>query len=387
MGIELVVDATWLEEHSDAEEAAALTVRLVNQRSYPGEETGAQQVVAEWFRENGIAPELQDLKDGRQNVIVTIANGDGPVLLLNGHVDTVLAAEGWQHDPWQTWREGDTLYGLGACDMKSGVAAAMMATRALARRTDLWSGTLIFTSVVDEEAYSVGALGLVERGIRADACIVTEANWERPNLGGVGKVLVRADITGKAAHGSWPADGINAAVEAARLVARLDELPMGQHPRMTPTQTVLALNSGSPQYVITVPETARFTINRHTIPGETGEQVLADIRQLAASLDSPASFEFAIDPPYYPAWETDATDPLVERFSRAYAAEAGHEPEFQYNQGVADTNYFSTDLGIPCIQFGPYGSNYHQANEWVNVPSIGATVRVVLRTALATFNG
>lgn len=382
-----MVDSTWLDEVSDAEEAAALTVRLVRQRSYPGEEAGVQREVAAWFREMGIEPELQDLMDGRQNVIVTIENGDGPVLLLNGHVDTVLAAEGWTSDPWEPIRDGDTLYGLGACDMKSGVAAAMLATRALARRTDLWSGTVIFTSVVDEEAYSAGALGLVERGIRADACIVTEANWKRPNIGGVGKVLVRADITGKAAHGSWPADGINAAIEAARLVARLDELPMGQHPRMTPTQTVLALNSGSAQYVITVPETARFTINRHTVPGETGEQVLADIRALAASLESAATFEFAIDPPYYPAWETDATQPLIAHFSRAYAEEVGHEPEFEYNQGVADTNYFSADLGIPCVQFGPYGSNYHQANEWVNIPSIGTTVRIVLRTALATFNG
>jgi acetylornithine deacetylase/succinyl-diaminopimelate desuccinylase-like protein len=150
---------------------------------------------------------------------------------------------------------------------------------------------------------------------------------------------------------------------------------------------VLALNSGSPQYVITVPESARFTINRHTVPGETGEQVLADIRRLADSLESPATFEFAIDPPYYPAWETDASSSLIARFSRAYAEEIGHEPEFEYNQGVADTNYFSADLGIPCVQFGPYGSNYHQANEWVNIPSIGTTVRVVLRTALATFNG
>ena len=382
-----MVDTAWLNEVSDAEEAAALTVRLVNQRSYPGEEAGAQAEVAAWFRENGIEPELQDLHDGRQNVIVTIENGNGPVVLLNGHVDTVLAAEGWKQDPWKTWREGDTLYGLGACDMKSGVAAAMLATRALARRTDLWNGTLIFTSVVDEEAYSVGARGLVERGIQADACIVTEANWHRPNIGGVGKVLVRADITGKASHGSWPQDGINAAVEGAKLVARLDDMELGLHPKMTPTQAVLAFHSGSAQYVITVPEKARFTINRHIVPGETGETVLAEMRKLADSLDSPATFEFAIDPPYYPAWETDLSEPLIARFSRAYAAEAGVEPEFQYNDGVADTNYFSTDLGIPSVQFGPRGGAYHQANEWVDIPSIGAAVRVVLRTALATFAG
>lgn len=378
-----MVDPRWLRAVSDVEEAAALTERLVRQRSYPGEEAAVQQEVASWLREMGLEPELQDLHDGRQNVIVTVENGDGPTLLLNGHVDTVLAAQGWQSDPWQPRRDGDRLYGLGACDMKSGVAAAMLATRALARGLDLWRGTVIFTSVVDEEAYSAGALGLVERGIRADACFVTESNWSRPNIGGVGKVLVRADITGKASHGSMPWDGINAAVEGARLVARLDDLPLGRHPRMRASQSVLAFNSGSPRYVITVPEAARFTINRHIVPGETGEQVLEGMRALADALGSPATFEFAIDPPYYPAWETDPAHPFVAHFARAYAAEVGREPEFDFNTGVADTNYFSADLGIPCVQFGPNGAGFHQANEWVDVPSIGATVRILLRTALA----
>jgi acetylornithine deacetylase/succinyl-diaminopimelate desuccinylase-like protein len=312
-------------------------------------------------------------------------NGDGPALLLNGHVDTVVAVQGWESDPWQPRREGDRMYGLGATDMKAGVVAAMFASRALHRRRDLWRGSVIFTAVVDEEAYSAGALGLVARGIRADACIVTESNFDPPCIGGVGKVLVRVDVTGKAAHGAWPADGINAAVEAARLVARLDELALGRHPRVTGTQTVLSLHSGSEQYVITVPETARALISRHTVPGESGDQILAEVRALARSLGSPARFDIAIDPPYYPPWETDPAHPFVQRFAAAYENEVGQPPELAYNQGVADTNYFATDLGIPSVQFGPRGANYHQANEWVDVPSIGTTIRVVLRTALATF--
>ena len=372
----------WLREAADVEEAAALTTRLVALRSYPGEEAAVQAAVASWLADNGLQPELQPLDDGRHNVIATVANGAGPTLLLNGHVDTVLAARGWSSDPWTARRDGDRLYGLGACDMKAGVAAALLATRALARRRDRWRGTVIFSAVVDEEAYSAGALALVARGVRADLCVVTESSWDRPVLGGVGKVLVRADVAGKAAHGSWPADGVNAAVEAARLVARLDELPLGAHPRLTATQCVLALHSGSEQYVITVPEAARFTINRHTVPGETGEQVLADIRALAESLASPARFTFAIDPPYYPPWETAPDHPLVARFAEAYAAELGHAPDFGYNQGVADTNYFAADLGIPCVQFGPRGGGFHQADEWVDVPSIATTTRVLLRLAL-----
>ncbi|MEN9936591.1 MAG: hypothetical protein RLZZ387_3170 [Chloroflexota bacterium] len=374
--------SAWLGEAVDQEECAALTAQLVAIRSYPGEEGEVQRTVAAWLERHGIRAELTPTRDeGRPNVVARIENGDGPTLLLNGHVDTVLAAEGWSCDPWQGRRDGDRLYGLGAFDMKSGVAAMLLAARALHQRRDLWRGTVIVTSVVDEEAYSIGARALVEAGITADYCIVTEPSWERPMLGGVGKVLVRGEVYGKASHGSEPHFGINAAVEAGKLVARLEEMPLGQHPILKATQSVLSLHSGNAQYVITVPERATFTINRHTVPGETDERVLAEMRDLAASLDSPARFEFAIDPPYYPPWEISPEHPFVQRFGAAYEAEAGHAPNYGYMAGVADSNYFSTDLSIPTVQFGPYGAGAHQADEWVDVPSIAAAVRVLLRLA------
>ncbi len=377
-----MVDHSWLRESSDAEEAAALTGMLVSHRSYPGEEGPVQRAVAGWLEENGLKPELWPTEGDRPNVVARVDNGDGPTLLFNGHTDTVLAAQGWSSDPWQPRRDGDRLYGLGAADMKSGVAAAMLATRALARRRDLWRGSVIFTSVVDEEAYSIGARALVDAKLRADACVVTESSWDHPTIAGVGKVLVRTDVTGKAAHGSWPAEGINAAVEAAKLVARLDGMPLGQHPHLRPTQCVLSFHSGNDQYVITVPEKARFTINRHIVPGETDATVLAEMRALAAELHSPATFAFSIDPPYYPPWEVGPEQPIVQHFLKAFEAEAGYPPELTYNTAVADTNYFAADLGIPSVQFGPLGANIHQRDEWVDVPSISATVRVVLRLAL-----
>jgi acetylornithine deacetylase/succinyl-diaminopimelate desuccinylase-like protein len=371
----------WLQASAAVEEAAALTAQLVAIRSYPGEEGDVQRAVAAWLTAQGLQAELLPTQDDRPNVIARVENGPGPTLLLNGHTDTVLAAQGWSCDPWQGKREGDIFYGLGAADMKSGVAAAMLTTRALDRARDRWRGTVIFTSVVDEEAYSIGARALVDMQLQADYCVVTESGWETPTLGAVGKVLVRADITGKAAHGSWPEQGINAAVEAAKLIARLDEMPLGAHPRLRATQCVLSLHSGNDQYVITVPEKAQFTINRHIVPGEDGASVLAEMRHLANGLNSPANFDFAIDPPYYPAWELPADHPFAGRFALAYAAEVGHAPTWAYGSGVADTNYFAADLGIPSVQFGPHGGAFHQKDEWVDVTSIAVTVRVLLRLA------
>lgn len=376
-------DNAWMTAAIDTEEAAALTARLVAIRSYPGEEGDIQRAIAGWLHEHGIAPEMQETEGDRPNVLAYVRNGDGPTLLLNGHVDTVLAVEGWSHDPWQARRAGDRLSGLGACDMKSGVVAALLATRALAQNRDRWRGTVLFTSVVDEEAYSIGARALVDGGVRADACIVTEATDLNVVLGCIGKVLVRGDVTGKAAHASWPERGINAAVEAARFVARLDEVPLGRHPRLEASQCVLSLLSGNAQYVITVPERARFTINRHTVPGETDETVLAGMRALAASLDSPATFAFAIDPPYYPPWEIAPDHPFVRQVTDAVVAETGTAPVTRYNRGLADANYFAADLGIPTVMFGPTGARYHEADEWVDLPSIGVCARTILRVALS----
>jgi succinyl-diaminopimelate desuccinylase len=360
------------------EEAFRLTADLVQHRSYPGEEAEVQHVVAGWFESNGLSAEIRMAAPNRPNVVVTVANGPGPTFLLNGHVDTVLADDHWTHDPWIGRRDGDRFFGLGACDMKSGVAAAMLATRFLAQRRDLWTGTIMFASVIDEEAYSIGANTLIADGLRADYCVVTEASWDRPCLGAFGKYLVRVDITGKGAHASWPEYGVNAAVEAARFVARLDEIALPSHPRIQASQCVLSSISGSAQYVITVPDKATVLINRHTVPGEAEAVVLADYRALIDDLASPAEFALTIDPPRYPSWETPVDHPLVEAFSRCYAIEAGRLPEFGYT-GYGDPNLFSTLAGIPTVMFGPRGGNFHEAGEWVDLPSIAATSRILAR--------
>ncbi|MGH2530960.1 MAG: M20 family metallopeptidase [Thermomicrobiales bacterium] len=378
----MTIDETWLQASSDPEEAADLTAALVRIRSYPGEEAAAQGLVAGWLDREGIEEvETVTAMAGRPNVVARVENGAGPTLLLNGHIDTVLAVEGWSGDPWQGWRDSDRLYGLGACDMKAGVAAGMLVIRALAKRPDLWRGTVIFTSVIDEEAYSAGARALIADGVTADACLVLESSWEEPAIGSMGKVLVRADVTGQAAHASFPGQGVNAAVEAARFVTTLERLTLGTHPRITASQCVLSLQSGNEQYVITVPEKARVVINRHTVPGMTGAWILDEIRRLADGLESPATFAFAIDPPYYPPWEIHPDHPLVETFAKVYEAETGTLPTFGYH-GFGDANLFAGEAHIPTVQFGPLGGNFHAADEWVDVPSIAAAVRVVLRLAV-----
>jgi acetylornithine deacetylase/succinyl-diaminopimelate desuccinylase-like protein len=369
--------ARWDDVTIDAEEAFELTRQLVAIRSYPGEELAVQEFVAQWLRDAGLDAQLTAAGPDRPNVVVRLENGPGPTFLLNGHTDTVLASEAWGHDPWQGKREGDRFFALGAGDMKSGVAAMLIAARELDRHRDKWSGTVLVTAVVDEEAYSIGARALIDGGLQADYCLVTESSWDRPCLGAQGKYLVRVDVTGTAAHASWPELGVNAAEELSRFVARLHEVPMPTHPRIRASQTVLSFMSGSEKYVITVPNKATIQINRHTVPGERKESVIAAYQELVDDLNSPATFEFGFDPPTYPSWEIDADHPLVQAFGGAYKRETDIDPAYGYT-GYGDMNLFSTEAGIPTVMFGPRAGEFHAANEWLDIPSIAGCSRVIL---------
>ena len=372
----------------DLEEAFLLLSRLVAIRSYPGEEGAVQQAIADWFRQEGLHPELLVTESGQPNLLVSVENGAGPTILLNGHVDTVLAAQNWSCDPWQGRREGNRFYGLGAGDMKCGVVANMLVTRALAQQKDSWRGTLLFSSVTDEEAYSIGARALIQtlqaRGIQPDACMVTEPWHDSACIGGAGKVLVKVEVTGKAAHGFFPKEGINAAIEAARFAAAVcAAVPELSHEKIPSSQTILSLHSGSEQYVVTLPEKATILFSRQIVPGESGEEVLDKLRRFADSLQSPARFDFTLAPPYYPPWEFALQQhPFGQAFAAAFTHHFGRELQTLYTAGVSDANLFSGEMGLPTIVFGPKGANWHQADEWVDLETIIDCAEVVRATAV-----
>lgn len=371
----------------DTDACAALLAELVRRYSPSGHEHDVQQFIHAWFRQRGIAAELRPAADGLLNVIATVDSGQpGPTLLLCGHTDTALPAAGWDTDPLDPVRDGNRLYGLGAMDMKAGVAAAMLAAAALAAALAAWHGRVIVAAVADEEAYSRGVKALLADfaadGTRVDGAIVCEPAFATPLLGCFGKVLVKADVLGKSAHGSMPHMGVNAITEAARFLAALDRTPLGKHPKLgQSSQCVLDMKGGPDTYVIQVPEHAAFSINRHIVPGETEATVLAQMEELAASLQSPATFQFRVEPPYYPPYLVDDSDPFVSRFAAAYRHVVGSPPAFGYAPFVCDANYIAADAGIPTVVFGPGGANMHAANEWADLDETARAAAVYAQLA------
>ena len=205
----------------------------------PGNERPAIEYLEAYVREAGFFTELLGAEEQRPNLIATLDSGvPGPTLVLLGHVDTVLAtAEEWTFDPWSAEVSGGCLWGRGALDMKSQVAAEAVAAARLARQG--WRparGALKLVFVADEETGGdVGARWLTEQHpdkVRCDY-LLNEGAGAPLNYGGQRfygvccgeKGIFRFKLTarGAAGHASLPRTGDNALLKLAPVLACLAE--------------------------------------------------------------------------------------------------------------------------------------------------------------------
>jgi acetylornithine deacetylase/succinyl-diaminopimelate desuccinylase-like protein len=227
---------------TDAElerETTDLLARLIrfNTVNPPGAERAAQEFLANYLRQAGFECELLALDEDRPNLIARLPGAaDGPTLCYLGHVDTVLATpDEWSHDPWSGDVDDGFVWGRGALDMKSQVAAEAVAAASLARRG--WrpaAGELRVVFVVDEEAGGAhGAQFLTEQHpdkVRCDY-VLNEGGGEVFEYAGrrlyglccAEKGVFRFTITtdGAAGHASIPKMGDNALLKMAPLLERL----------------------------------------------------------------------------------------------------------------------------------------------------------------------
>lgn len=360
------------------DELTGLLSELVAIESYSGSEDAVQQHIAAWFEASGIHATIEDADCGLKNVVVEINGRDGgPTLWIGGHCDTVGIASDWTRKPHSPLIEDNRLYGLGAMDMKAGLAAAMMTTRALHNSREDWCGRLIFAALADEEALSRGANAFVRKDRGIDAAIMCEPHFDDVVIGAMGKINLKVEVRGRSAHGSRPEQGVNAVTEAARLLVALGDLERNGHPRFgKASHCVLDVSSGDGRYEIRVPDLCRFTVNWHFMPGETVEEAVATVERLAHDLASPARFSVSVGDPRYESFWLGENHPFVDEFAGAYRDVIGKEPDLAFGRGVSDANIFSGRADIPTILFGPGGANMHAGDEWVDLDQLHLAERL-----------
>ena len=333
-----------------------------------GEEAIARALV-DVMRGLGLTVETQDAAPGRPNIIGTL---DGRVagrsLMFCGHIDTVGVAG--MTAPFTPEERGGRLYGRGAQDMKSGVAAMIDAARVIKEGGGLAAGKLVIACVVDEEHASIGADALVTR-YRADGAVVTEPTDLQVAVAHKGFEWVEIETEGRAAHGSRPREGRDAIRLMGRVLNGLDAIDRDlqsrpAHPLLGTASLHASLIEGGRE-LSSYPDRCHLQMERRTLPDEEPGAAGAEVHKLLARLrsedpDFKASSKvmFARSP-----YELPVTHQLPKAMMKAAATP--HPPI-----GMS----FWTDAailggaGIPSILFGPTGSGLHGVEEWVDVPSV-----------------
>ncbi|MCC6627372.1 MAG: M20/M25/M40 family metallo-hydrolase [Chloroflexi bacterium] len=368
--------------------AALVRIDSVNPTLVPGAagEAAVAAYLADWLQQwPRLAVEVVEAAPGRPNVVAQLpGTATGPTLLLTTHLDTV----GVEHmdAPFSGEIRDDRLYGRGAMDIKSGVAAMAGALATLAEGQPL-AGTVILAAVADEEAESLGTEHLA-RTVRADAAIVLEPTDLRPCLAHRGFVWLEVETHGRAAHGSRPAEGIDAILmmggflaELAALDARLQRGPA--YPLVGPASLHAGTIRGGLGPSI-YPDACVAGVERRTIPGETPVTVAAEIDAIHDRLR-------ATDPRYQaetrvlfsrPPYEVDAIDGarLLENLNAAIAARTGVIPTPMGHAAWMDSAILGA-AGIPAIVFGPGGEGMHGAVEYVRLPEVLTCAAVLVDLA------
>ena len=196
-----------IQEHEPVEMAQ----QLIRIPSFLWQESEIGHWLADWLTRRGYEVMLQEvpLRDGgKTHQAIGLLRGEkaGPSLMLCGHTDTsdwngaVFRRDQWSYDPFGGQIDAGKLYGLGALNMKGGLAAMLIAAEALRRSGRPRRGDLIVACVVAETGGGVGALHLIESGFRPDYCIVTEAGNLDVGLISVGYVQGKIRVQGEFKH-------------------------------------------------------------------------------------------------------------------------------------------------------------------------------------------
>jgi acetylornithine deacetylase len=334
----------------------------------------------DWLRARGVDAWIEAIGDGTRCNAVARVSGRGSatkrVLALCAHLDTVSVAG--MAAPLQARVEDGRVYGRGAYDMKSGVAACMMALAELA--ADPPACTVLGAFVADEEYASAGAFDFVARH-RTDACIVTEPSEGRLILAHKGFVWVEIETAGIAAHGSRWQDGMSAIGRMGRIIAALETfsattLRERKHLLLGPPSLHCAVVEGGVGWSTYAPRCV-LRVERRTLPGETPRDVLTELREVIAAAGEAAEVREVLSR----APLECAPDSAIASAVRAAAAEAvGIEP---VEAGVAywmDAAVFAA-AGAEAVNYGPTGAGAHAAVEWAELDSVTRCARVLAGAA------
>ena len=369
-----------------------LTQDLVRIRTInpPGDEAKAAAFVADWMKQNDMAAELvAHAEDGRASVVGGLdGQGERRAVLFSGHLDTVPAGDNWEHEVLAADIDDGKIWGLGTTDMKAGVAAMLVAMRAVRQSGAALKGNLLFAGTAGEEIESMGARELVREQKLDDVgfMVIGEPTSNRVITAEKGVLWLELRAKGQTSHGSLPHLGVNAIAHMSRLLEALqaEDIPYETHPLLGDfTMNIATIEGGVKTNV--VPDFCRVTIDTRTVIGQDHQQILDTVRQLIDRLcaDDPTlhievraiNERIPLDIPF--------DDPYVQSFVKQRDLVIGDASMPTAATFATDGSVFVPAYDAPMVICGPgLPEKAHQPNEYVEISKLVESARIYTLAAL-----
>ena len=325
--------------------------------------------------------------------------GGGPTLMLNGHVDVVPIGDpqAWTFPSFDGSIRGGNLHGRGSCDMKAGVIAAHWAVQAIRSARIALRGDLLLATVQGEEDGGLGTFALLQRGWRADACLIPEPTDLDVVPANGGSLTFRLRVRGHATHASRRTEGVSAIEKFWPIWQALGELETCRHAHVDPMAARWKL-----AHPLSI-----GTLHAGDWASSVPDLLIAEGR-LGVALDEPvenarSEFEAAVaaacqadawlrDHPVEVEWwggqfasgRLSADSDLVERMQRAHSTASAQRPQEVWAAPYgSDLRLLVGQGGIPTLQYGPGNvALAHGPDELVPVNDIVITARALALMAL-----
>jgi succinyl-diaminopimelate desuccinylase len=331
----------------------------------------------------------------------------GECVHFNSHHDVVEVGHGWSRDPFGAEIEGDRIYGRGACDMKGGLAASVIAAEAFLAACPDYAGAIEISATADEETGGYGGVAyLAAQGRfapeRVQHVIIPEPlHKDQICLGHRGVWWAEIETHGRIAHGSMPFLGDSAVRHMGAVLAEMEEtlfpllmtkrtaMPVIPEGARQSTLNINSIHGGEPEQdpgytglpAPCVPDRCRIVIDRRFLIEEEIGAVKAEITALMERVKARrANFTYEIRDLFeVQPTMTDRNAPVVRSTAAAIEAVLGREAAYVVSPGTYDQKHIDRIGRLKnCIAYGPgLLALAHQPDEWIGITDMQDSARVM----------
>jgi acetylornithine deacetylase/succinyl-diaminopimelate desuccinylase-like protein len=410
--------------HIHREEVAQLTKDLVDIPSPTGSEKAIGEFILDWYRRREIKPIRQEIEPNRINAVgILEGSGDGISLMINGHLDTSYTGNDEDKMFCRTLEpdielkgliKDGKVFGLGASNMKSGLAAFMIAGNAIRESGLPLKGDLVLAAVAGEisrtpvgpyqsSAYrgeGTGTQHLLSHGIQSDYAIVADRSAHSIVWAQNGVAQFRIDTFGDP-HAAWgvtreekPPEMSNAILKMYRVIQAIEEWAVrfershvysSPHGPLIPKVNVGAIQGGAPFRPNYYPGVCSLYVDVRIPPGLRPLQVSRELKEAVSKLDIETELEMYASKMGY---EAKGIEPVVDAIERTYKSLFGKNPPVPTGLHASiwtDTNIYN-EVGIPACKFGLGGKRWKFRSEQIEIEEIFQGAQVYALSALEICN-